>query len=99
MSEYSELQQYVASLAANAQQSAEGIVAYSRRIEKSAALFDRLTATTNDRSAAEVGANFRDAQKQLLLAARALLEAAKAGGEWCGDSGPVKKLVLKPSGR
>ena len=56
--------------------------------------FVRFTETTRDPSAKAVGASFRSAQKQLLIAAKAFLEATEAGYTWSGDSQAELKLVL-----
>ncbi len=99
MSTYEELQQFVAAIASEAQNNAVGLVTCADNIEKYSAEFARLTATSQGSSAKTVESLFRAAQKQILLAANALIEAAKAGGEWSGSSVPELKLVLKPRNR
>lgn len=99
MSTYKELQQFVAAIASDAQSSAVGLVSCADNIEKYSAEFARLTATSQGSSAKTVETSFRAAQKQILFAANALIEAAKAGCEWSGASVPELKLVLKPRSR
>lgn len=96
MSTYEELQQFVATIASDAKSRAFDLVNCADNIEKYAAAFQRLTATTQGDSAKTVGDSFHTAQKQVLFAANALLEAAQAGYEWSGSSEPELKLVLKP---
>ena len=95
MSDYEELKQSVRVIADNTKQNACMLVNCADSIERLVASFNRLTEATRDSNAKNVGASFRSAQKQLLIAAKALLEAAKAGYTWSGDSQDVLKLVLK----
>jgi len=99
MSAYEDLRQFVAVIADDAQEKASELVNCAESIEKCVVMFDRLTATTNGNSAKTVESSFLAAQKHILIAANALLEAAKAGSEWCGSSVPELKLVLKPKRR
>ena len=91
MSDYAELQQFVGAVSDEAQQDAYLLTNCADNIER---LF-RLTEATRDPSAKTVGVSFRTAQKQLLIAAKALIEAAKAGYTWSGDSQAELKLVLR----
>ena len=95
MSDYAELQQFVGAVSDEAQQDAYLLANCADNIERLAALFDRLTEATRDPSAKTVGTSFQSAQKQLLVAAKALVEAAKAGFTWSGESQPELKLVLR----
>ena len=99
MSSFEELQQYVAGIATDAQSRAVELTAYSNVIQKYVELFSSLTATTQGSSARIVHSSFLAAEKDVLKAAQALLEASKAGMEWSGASQPVLKRVLKPGGR
>lgn len=95
MSDYEELQQFVKALSDDAQQNSYVLANCADNVERLVASFDRLTEATRDPSAKTVGVSFRTAQKQLLIAARALIEAAKAGYTWSGDSQAELKLVLR----
>lgn len=95
MSDYAELQQFVGSISYDAQQNAYILKNCADSVERLAVSFDRLTEATRDPSAKTVGASFRSAQKQLLIAAKALLEAAEAGYAWSGESQAELKLVLR----
>lgn len=97
MSDYAELQQFVGGVSDDAQQNAYILKNCADNVERLVASFDRLTEATRDPSAKTVGASFRSAQKQLLIAAKALLEAAEAGYTWSGDSQAELKLVLRRS--
>lgn len=92
---YAELQQFVGAVSDEAQQDAYLLTNCADNIERLVASFDRLTEATRDPSAKTVGVSFRTAQKQLLIAAKALIEAAKAGYTWSGDSQAELKLVLR----
>lgn len=93
------MQQYVASIAGEAQNSAFYLKACADDMEKCVVLFSKLTSSTNIYSAKTVEASFRTAQKQLLIAVKALVEASKAGSEWSGVSDAQPRLILKPRGR
>lgn len=95
MSDYAELQQFVGAVSDEAQQDAYLLTNCADNIERLVASFDRLTEASRDPSAKTVGVSFRTAQKQLLIAAKALIEAAKAGYTWSGDSQAELKLVLR----
>lgn len=95
MSDYEALRQFVRSVSDETQQQAYLLAGCVDQMEQLAASFNALTKATQDPAARETGASFHFAQKQLLLAARALLEAAKAGYGWCGDAPAELKLVLK----
>lgn len=99
MSSYEELQQFVAAIASDAKSRVFDLINCADNIEKCAAAFQKLTATTQGNSAKTVEYSFHTAQKQMLLAANALLEAAQVGNEWSGTSEPELKLVLKPRSR
>ena len=92
MSTYGELVQLVSGISEETFQCAEMLVALSNQAKERAALFARLTATTGDRSADEVKASFNEANRQILIAARALMEAGKTGSEWCGNAQPQLTL-------
>lgn len=95
MSDYAELQQFVGAVSDEAQQDAYLLANCADNIERLAASFNRLTEATRDPSAKTVGTSFQSAQKQLLVAAKALVEAAKAGFTWSGESQAELKLVLR----
>lgn len=94
MSDYTELLQYVRSLSDDAQKNAYILKNQADNVEHHVAIFDKLTESTRDSAAMVVGTAFRTAQKQLLVASRALLEVANAGYTWGSDSQPELKLVL-----
>lgn len=95
MSAYEELVGFVSTISSDAAEVSEQLAALSENIGKHAKSFDALTSSTRDGSAQVVAASFHQAQRSVLEAARALLEAAKTGNEWCGGSQPVKVLVKK----
>ena len=95
MSDFTELQQFVGGLSDDAQQNAYILKNCADNVGRLVASFDRLTEATRDPSAKTVGVSFRSAQKQLLIAAKSLLEAAEAGYTWSGDSQAESKLVLR----
>lgn len=95
MSDYAELQQFVGAVSDEAQQDAYFLANCADNIERLVASFNRLTEATRDPSAKTVGTSFQSAQKQLLVAAKALVEAAKAGFTWSGESQAELKLVLR----
>ena len=94
MSSYEELQQLVSDIAGEAQDGAFNLMACAGDIEKCVTMFSKLTSSTKLNSAKTVEASFYIAHKQLLIAAKALAEASRAGFEWSGESIPQKKLVL-----
>lgn len=95
MSDYEKLQQLVKVVSGNTQQNAYALANGADHIEELSVLFISLTEATRDPSAKAVTASFFSAQKQMLIAAKALLEAAKAGYAWCGDAPVELNLVLK----
>ena len=99
MSAYEELWQFVAVIAYDAQSKAAELVNYAVSIDNCVVIFNRLTSTSSGNTAKTVDSSLLEAQKQILIAANALFEAAKAGSEWCGSSVPELKLVLKPKRR
>jgi len=99
MSSYDELRQFVAYIAEEAQNNAVNLVGCAENVEKTSAVFSRITTSTHDNTAKTVEASFRIAQKHILIAANALIEASKAGCAWSGLSEPKLELVLKPRHR
>lgn len=99
MSRYEELKQFVAALSGDTYKNAEDLVKCADNVKTCAAMFERLTATTQGNSAKAVGQAFQEAEKQLLIAARFLVEAAKAGYDWSEGFSPELNLVLKPRSR
>lgn len=94
MSTYKELQLLVADIAASSQNTAFYLSNLSKDIEKYAASFDRLTATTQGNSAKNVEVAFLKAEKDLVVAVNALIAAANAGFEWSGSS-PKEQVKVR----
>lgn len=95
MSAYEELQQYVAAMSEQSFQQADMLMQLTDQIKACAVYFENLTATTRDGSASTVKACFSEANRQLLIAARVLWDAGKAGSDWCGLSQPTLTLTRR----
>lgn len=98
MSTYKELQLLVADVAASSQSTALHLRNLSKDIEKYATSFDKLTSTTQGNSAKTVEIAFLKAEKDLVLAANALIAAANAGFEW-SDSSPKEQVKVRTRSR
>ena len=93
MSQYEEIVQVVESIASDSETKSYELIQYAEGLRRFIANFSAAVNGTNDPSAREVSAAFLAAQKELYKAARASIEAAQAGYDWCGDT--QKTLVLK----
>lgn len=93
MSQYEEVVQVVESIANDSETKSYELIQYAEGLARFIANFSAAVNGTNDPSAKEVRAAFLSAQKELYKAAKASLEAAQAGYDWCGDT--QKTLVLK----
>lgn len=93
MSQYEEVVQVVESIANDSETKSYELIQYAEGLGRFIANFSAAVNGTNDPSAKEVCAAFLSAQKELYKAAKASLEAAQAGYDWCGDT--QKTLVLK----
>lgn len=93
MSHYEELVQVVESIAGDSETKSYEFIQYAEGLGRFIANFTAAVNGTNDPSAREVSSAFITAQKELYKAAKACIEAAQAGYDWCGDT--QKTLVLK----
>ena len=93
MSQYGEVVQVVESIANESETKSYELIKYAKGVECFIANFSATVNGTNDPSAKAVCAAFLSAQKELYKAAKASIEAAQAGYDWCGDT--QKTLVLK----
>lgn len=93
MSQYEEVIQIVEAIANMSETSSYELLRYAERLSQFSGHFSAIVNGTNDSSAKMVYSSFISAQKELYKAAKVLLEAAKSGYDWCGDTSP--KLVLK----
>lgn len=93
MSRYEEIVQVVEKIASDSEIKSYEIIRYAEGLERFRANFSAVVNGTNDPSAREVCTAFLVAQKELYKAAKASVEAAQAGYDWCG--GTEKKHVLK----
>lgn len=93
MSQYKEVIQVVKSIASDSERRSYVLAQYAEEIGRFRANFSAAVNGTNDSSAREVCAAFLATQKELCKAAKASVEAAQAGYDWCGDT--QKKHVLK----
>lgn len=93
MSQYEEIVQVVESIANDSETKSYELIRYAEGLGRFIANFSATVNGTNDSSAKDVYAAFLSAQKELYKAAKASMEAAQAGYDWCGDT--QKTLVLK----
>lgn len=93
MSQYEELVQVIRSISNNSETKSYELIQYAESIGRFIASFSSVVNGTNDSSAKDVYTAFLSAQKELYKAAKASIEAARAGYDWCGDT--QKTLVLK----
>lgn len=93
MSQYEELVQIVEMISSESEMKSYEILQYAESLGRFVQNFSAVVNGTQDPSAKIVYSSFLEAQKELYKAAKATLEAAKAGYDWCGDS--PKELVLK----
>lgn len=93
MSRYEELVQIVEIISSDSETRSYEILQYVESLGRFVQKFSAVVNGTQDPSAKIVYCSFVEAQKELYKAAKATLEAAKAGYDWCGDS--PKELVLK----
>ncbi len=95
MSDYSELKQYVDLISDETKKDGMWLLKCSQDIQKLNAYFAQITAGTNLNSAKQVETYLRNAQKDVLHAAKALLAASEAGKAWSAEIGPTKEKVLR----
>lgn len=93
MSQYEELVQVIRNISNNSETKSYELIQYAENIGRFIASFSSVVNGTNDWSAKDVYTAFLSAQKELYKAAKASMEAAQAGYDWCGDT--QKTLVLK----
>ena len=93
MSQYEEVVQVVEGIAGDAETKSYALIQYAESLGRFIASFSSVVSGTNVSSAKDVYTAFLSAQKELYKAAKASIEAARAGYEWCGDT--QKTLVLK----
>lgn len=93
MSQYEELVQVIQSISNDSEIKSYELIQYAEGLGRFIANFSVAVNGTNDSSARDVYAAFLSAQKELYKAAKASMEAAQAGYDWCGDT--QKTLVLK----
>ena len=93
MSQYEKVVQIVESIAGDSETKSYELIQYAESLGRFIASFSSITNGTNDPAAKNVCVAFTTAQKELYKAAKASIEAAKAGYDWCGDTS--KTLVLK----
>lgn len=93
MSQYEELVQIVEGISADSETKSYEIFQYAESLGHFVQSFSAVVNGTQDSSANTVRSLFMEAQKELYKAAKATLEAAQAGYDWCGDA--PKELVLK----
>lgn len=92
-SKYEEVVQIVESIAGGSETKSYELIQYAGSLGRFIASFSSITNGTNDPVAKNVCVAFTAAQKELYKAAKASIEAAKAGYDWCGNAS--KNLVLK----
>ena len=95
MSKYEELLQIVEIISSDTENSGYQLLQYTESIGRFIASFSNLVNGTNDSSAKAVVASFSNAQKELYMATKSLLEAAKAGNDWCGADSPKLQLTKR----
>ena len=93
MSQYEEVVLVVESIASDSETKSYELIQYAEGLGRFIANFSATVNGTNDPSVREVCADFLSAQRELYKAAKASIEAAQAGYDWCGDT--QKTLVLK----
>lgn len=93
MSQYEELVQIVGDISGDSESKSYEFLQYAESLGRFVASFSAIVNGTNDVSAKIVCNSFVAAQKDLYKAAKASLEAAKTGYDWCGGAAP--QLVLK----
>ena len=93
MSQYEELISAVEEIAVQAEKDACNLARYAESIGRFNTVFNSLADGSNDSSVKNVYCLFILAQKDLYKAVKALIEASKAGKNWCGETSP--KLILK----
>lgn len=93
MSQYEELVQIVESISTDSETKSYEILQYAESLGRFVQSFSAVVIGTQDPSANIVRSSFMEAQKELYKAAKATLEAAQAGYNWCGDA--PKELILK----
>ena len=93
MNQYEELVQIVESISSDSEMKSYEILQYAESLGCFVQSFSAVVNGTQDTSANVVRSSFMEAQKNLYKAAKATLEAAQAGYDWCGGS--QKELVLK----
>ena len=92
-SQYEEVVQIVESIAGDSETKSYELIKYAESLGRFIASFSSITNGTNDPVDRNVCASFTTAQKELYKAAKASIEAAKAGYDWGGNAS--KNLVLK----
>lgn len=93
MSQYEEIAYIIENIASNSETKSYELIQCAENLGKFVTSFLSVVKGTNDPSAKEVYASFISAQKELYKAAKAMLEVAKTGYDWCEDE--PKTLVLK----
>lgn len=93
MSQYEEIIQIVSEIASMSETASFELINYAEGLSRFVSNFSALVNGSNDPSTKMVCSYFVSAQKELYKAAKATLEAAKIGHDWCGEASPT--LVLK----
>lgn len=93
MSQYEEIIQIVSKIASMSETTSFELINYAEGLSRFVSNFSALVNGSNDPSTKMVCSYFVSAQKELYKAAKATLEAAKIGHDWCGETSPT--LVLK----
>jgi len=89
-SRYIQIVSMVSEISDNAEAGSYLLCQYAEQIEGMVTGFAAAAEGSSDRSVAQVIDSLRDAEKQVLVAARMLAVAKKTGDDWCDGSGPQK---------
>lgn len=93
MSQYEEIVRIVSEIANMSEITCFELINYAEELSHFVSNFSALVNGSKDPSTKMVCSHFVAAQKELYKAAKATLEAAKIGHDWCSDTLPT--LVLK----